>query len=152
MPKRRAFIKYWLPVLVWMVIIFSASSDSMSFHHSSRIIAPILHWFFPNLSGATINTVVFVIRKCAHLTEYAVLALLFWRALPDPLPGNTREWRWSQAGLALVFVLFYAATDEFHQTFVPSRQGSVWDVLLDTTGGAFGLLFLWAIGRWRKFW
>jgi len=52
----------------------------------------------------------------------------------------------------LLIVTMYAITDELHQSFVPSREGSVWDVLLDTTGGAFGLLFLWILGRWRKLW
>jgi VanZ family protein len=55
-----------------------------------------------------------------------------------------------QAGLALGLAAPYAATDEFHQTFVPSRQGSVWDVLLDTGGACVGLIILWAIGRLRK--
>ena len=54
--------------------------------------------------------------------------------------------------LALALAALYAASDEIHQTFVPSRQGSVWDVLLDTAGAAFGLLCLWTIGRLRKRW
>jgi VanZ family protein len=52
--------------------------------------------------------------------------------------------------LALGLAAFYACTDEFHQTFVPSRQGSAWDVLLDTGGASLGLLLLWAGGRCRK--
>jgi len=48
--------------------------------------------------------------------------------------------------------VLYAGTDEFHQRFVPSRQASGWDVLLDSTGAAMGLLGLWALGCWRKWW
>ena len=150
MPKFRAFIKYWLPVLVWMVIIFSASSDTLSFQHSSRILAPIINWLFPQLSEETISAIVFFIRKCAHLTEYAVLALLFWRALRKPVRRDPRPWRWAEARLALLCVAIYAASDEFHQAFVPSRQASVWDVLLDTTGAVFALILLWGIGRVRR--
>ena len=86
------------------------------------------------------------------LTEYAILALLVWRALRKPMKREPRPWKGSEARLALVFAALYASTDEFHQTFVPSRQGSVWDVLLDTSGAAFGLLLLWLLGRWRRRW
>ena len=150
MTKSRAFFVYWLPVLIWMAIIFSASSDPMSFSHSSHIIAPILHWAFPDISDATVHAVVFAVRKVAHVTEYAILGLLAWRAMRKPSAANPRPWSWSQAGFALLLVALYATSDEIHQAFVPSRQASVWDVLLDTLGGALGLLFLWIIGRWRK--
>lgn len=152
MLKFRAFVTYWLPALIWMLIIFSASSDSMSFRHSSRIIAPILHWLFPQIADSTVHAVVFTVRKIAHVTEYAILGLLVWRAIRKPGPGNPRPWLWSQAAFALLFVALYATSDEIHQAFVPTRQASVWDVLLDTVGGAFGLLFLWILGRWRKHW
>jgi VanZ family protein len=134
-----------------MAIIFSASSDRMSFSHSSRIIAPILHWLFPHMSDESVHGVVFAIRKLAHVTEYAILGLLVWRALRKP-SSTPRPWLWSQAGSALLFVALYATSDEIHQAFVPARQASIWDVLLDTLGGAFGLLFLWIIGRCRKHW
>ncbi len=135
-----------------MGLIFSVSSDTLSFQHSSRIIGPLVRWLFPQLSDTTVAHIVFGIRKCAHLAEYAILALLLWRALRPAAKPKAREWRWSRAGLALAVAALYAATDEVHQSFVPSRQGSVWDVLLDTTGAALALLFLWATGRWRKLW
>jgi VanZ family protein len=148
----RFIVKYWLPVLVWMVFIFGFSSDKMSFQHSSRIIGPLVHWMFPDLSSETINSIVFVARKCAHVTEYALLALLVWRAVRKPAKADQRQWKGSEARLSLVVVALYACTDELHQAFVPSRQGSVWDVLLDTSGAALGLLLLWAFGRWRRRW
>jgi VanZ family protein len=135
-----------------MLVIFSASSDRMSFSHSSRIIAPILHWLFPYMADTTVHAVVFAVRKAAHVTEYAILALLVWRAVRKPSAAAPRRWLWSRAGFALLFVALYATSDEIHQAFVPTRQASVWDVLLDTIGGAFGLLFLRIIGRWRKHW
>jgi len=135
-----------------MFIIFSASSDRMSFSHSSRIIAPILHWLFPHMSDRSVHAVVFAVRKAAHVTEYAILGLLVWRALRKPSRAEPHPWLWSHAGIALLFVALYATSDEIHQAFVPNRQASVWDVFFDTIGGAFGLLFLWIIGRWRKRW
>jgi VanZ family protein len=148
--KTRLFLKYWLPVLVWMCVIFSASSDRTSFQHSSRIIGPLVHWLLPHLSEEAVHAVIVFVRKCAHLAEYAVLALLLWRALHKPAEPVPSPWRWSKAGLVLVLVALYAASDEIHQAFVPSRESSVWDVLLDTSGAALGLLCLWAIGRLRR--
>ncbi len=152
MLKLRPFLKYWLPVLIWMTLIFSASSDVNSFAHSSRILGPLLHWLFPQMPDDTLNRIVFLARKCAHLTEYAVLALLLWRAVRRPMKNDPRPWVWPEAGLALAIVFLYAASDEFHQIFVPTRTAQVSDVFIDTAGGAAGLLVLWAFGRWRKLW
>ena len=147
-----SFIKYWLPVVAWMGVIFSASGDRASFSHSSRIIGPIVRWLFPHLSDEAVHAIVVIARKCAHLAEYAVLALLLWRALRKVRGEEVRLWRWSDAGLVLALTALYAGSDEFHQVFVPSRQASIWDVLLDTVGGALALVFLWAVGRLRKRW
>ncbi len=148
----RFFTIYWLPVLVWMVAIFSASGDRASFQHSSRILEPLLHWLFPHMAPETFRFIVLIVRKCAHLTEYAILALLVWRVRRKPAWRDTRPWRWSEAAEALWVAALYAATDEFHQTFIPSREGCVRDVFIDTCGAIAGLLALWALGRWRKFW
>jgi VanZ family protein len=149
-PKLRSFARYWLPVLVWMWVIFAGSSDRLSFQHSSRLIGPVVRWLFPHLSEESVRAIIFILRKCAHLAEYAVLALLLWRALHKAPGLDAPRWRWPEAGLALALAALYAASDEFHQTFVPSRQGCVSDVLLDTAGGALGLMCLWAAGRWRR--
>jgi VanZ family protein len=133
-----------------MGLIFSASSDQGSFPRSSRIIGPLLRWLFPDLSDEAIHATVVLVRKCAHLAEYALLAVLLWRALRKPRRGRARPWRWSEAGAALALTALYAASDEVHQLFVPSRGASVWDVLLDTLGGAAGLLCAWAFAWSRK--
>lgn len=152
MPEFRAFLKYWLPVLLWMALIFTASSDANSFARSSRILAPLLHWLFPQMRQDTVSLIVLIARKSAHLTEYAVLALLLWRAVRKPAKHQARPWNWPEARLALLSVALYAASDEFHQQFVPSRDSAVHDVFIDTAGGAAGLFVLWIIGRWRKHW
>ena len=76
--------------------------------------------------------------------------MLLWRAIRKPVRNDPRPWHWGQAlGVALL-VLLYAASDEFHQRFVPSRDASLRDVLIDTSGGALGLLILWAFCRSRR--
>ena len=147
-------IKYWLPPLAWMILIFSASGDARSYQHSSALFAPLLHWLFPQMSGAHIELIHHVFRKIGHLTEYALLALLLWRAIRQPQTNDrrSRAWRWDETGLSLVLVFLYAASDEFHQIFVPTRTALVSDVLIDTCGGAIGLLLLWSIGKACKHW
>jgi len=151
-PKLKVWLNYWLPVFIWMVVIFSASSDSMSFQHSSRFLAPVLRWLFPHMTERTISDMVFVIRKCAHLTEYAILALLVLRAVRKPVRNDPRPWRWSEAGWAILLVVLYAGSDEIHQIFVPHREGKFADVIIDTSGGVAGLLIVWVIGRLTKHW
>src|SRR3954451_17343716 len=69
------------------------------------------------------------LRKAAHMTEYALLVLLWWRALrtPSPLP-------------ALAITIAYAVTDEWHQSFVDGRHAAATDVLIDATGALLGVL------------
>jgi VanZ family protein len=133
-----------------MVLIFTGSSDTKSFQHTSLLVEPFLHWLFPRMTQAHVEEIHFLIRKCGHLTEYAVLALLLWRAVRQPDKRNPRPWRWAEAGTALSIVCLYAAGDEFHQRFVPTRTPHVTDVLLDTCGGAAALLALWIFHHFRK--
>jgi VanZ family protein len=150
--KLKVFLKYWLPVAIWMALIFSASGDSKSYQHTSRFFEPFLHWLFPQMPQAAVDYLHHLIRKTGHFTEYAVLALLLWRAIHQPQKGGKRPWRWDEAGLAASVVFLYAASDEFHQIFVPSRTPLVSDVCLDTVGGLAGLLLLWLAGKIFKHW
>jgi VanZ family protein len=152
-PPRRPlilnFLRYWLPVVIWMLLIFSFSSDAKSYQHSSTLFEPLMRWLFPHLPQATIAQWHHVFRKTCHLTEYAILFLLVWRAVHKPARKDVRRWRWDEAGLALSVVFAYAASDELHQVFVPTRTALVSDVLIDTSGGAVALLLLWL--GWKLF-
>ncbi len=150
--KARNFFIYWLPVLLWMALIFSASSDRFSFQHSSRVIAPIVRWLMPHISEEALQTIVVVSRKAAHVTEFAILALLVWRLVRRPALNPKERWRYSDAIRTLLMVILYAASDEFHQRFVPSREASIRDVMIDTSGAVLALLLIWVLGRWRKRW
>ena len=90
------------------------------------------------MSPKAIWTILVVVRKCAHIIEYAVLALLLWRALRT-LP-SLRTKPLMVFGTVLLGCALFAATDEFHQTFVKSRTPSVRDVFLDVGGALLGLL------------
>lgn len=145
----RPFLKFWLPVLIWMTVIFGASSDSHSYEHSSSFITPLLHWLFPRLSDPQIDSIHHFLRKCCHLTEYAILALLVFRALTHSRTALP-PWSWPRVGGTLLIVFLYAGTDEFHQSFVPGRTALFSDVCIDTGGGAIGLLLAWVYHSCRR--
>ncbi|MEI6674057.1 MAG: VanZ family protein [Verrucomicrobiota bacterium] len=142
--------KFWLLPLLWMIVIFSASADGQSAHHSSRIFEPLMHWLFPQMSPLRIGEIQYLFRKCMHLTEFAVLAGLLWWALRHTKGTAAGPWQWSDAGQVLILVVLYAASDEIHQAFIPSRTGRFSDVLVDTAGGAIGLGWLWLWGKMCK--
>ena len=113
MPTSRA-VSAWLPVVLWAAVIFALSA-------------------VPDL-GTGLGGWDVVLRKCAHASEYAVLALLLYRALDRELE-------------AFLIGFAYAITDEVHQAFVTGRHASPFDVAMDAAGLAFGLLLLHAARR-----
>ena len=132
-----AFLRYWLPLLLWLALIFAGSTDLMSAEHTSRILVPLLRWLRPTISWQTIEQVQFFLRKAAHLSEYAILAALLHRALVNTvLVGRA----WASAAIVLVVCSVYAMTDELHQSFVPSRLASARDVVIDSVGAICGVL------------
>jgi VanZ family protein len=134
----KVFLKYWLPLLIWIGVIFVGSTNVMSVPHTSRYTIPVLLWLKPGMTPETIWVINVFMRKCAHVIEYAVLALLLWRALRSLpiLRGKTLM----VFGAVLLGCAMLAASDEFHQVFVKSRTPAVRDVVLDVTGAVLGLL------------
>jgi VanZ family protein len=138
--KHRDFVRRWVPVIIWVLVIFTASTDLMSATHTSRFIGPFLRWLMPDISGATIVAIQLLVRKVAHVTEYAILAALLLRALR----GAARHIEWHLLLLACALAAVCAALDEYHQSFVSSRTAAVGDVLIDICGALLGLvLFSW---------
>ena len=136
----------------WMAIIFLGSTDVMSAPHTSRFLIPLIKWLFPSVSPSVLEVIQTLLRKGWHLAEYAILSLLVWNALVQPFVTRPGGWPWRVVRLTLLICLFYAASDELHQAFVPSRGSSVADVVLDGLGSTAGLTALWICGRWRGFW
>jgi VanZ family protein len=132
-----------------MLLLLGASTDLMSSQQTSRVLSPILRWFHPEIRPQTIRQVQFYLRKTGHLAGYAILAVLLWRGFQATRGSEKREWNWRNALLAFGLTVICAATDEFHQSFVITRDGSVWDVLLDSAGAALALGLLWIWHKWR---
>ncbi|HEV2911973.1 MAG TPA: VanZ family protein [Pyrinomonadaceae bacterium] len=134
------------PLVLWMALIFFFSTAELSAGNTSRIVRPVLLWLFPGISEESLLRAHFLTRKAAHFTEYAILALLAARAFYGSSRKTLRR-RWFT--VALTLVILYALSDEYHQSFVPSRTGSVYDSMIDASGGLAALLFL-ALRRKRK--
>lgn len=142
---RGRIIRY-APVFLWIGVIFFLSSDSGSMSETSRFVGPILKFFFPNAPEATIQQIHGYVRKTAHFTEYAILALFALRAFGTSSVDLLRRNRYL---LPIILVAVVAATDELNQSFEASRTASVWDSLLDISGGAAMMLFLWIL-KWPR--
>jgi VanZ family protein len=134
-----ARLRPWLAVVAWAAVISAFSTDTFSSDHTSRILLPILHWLLPQASASTLDLLHHLIRKCAHVVEYFIFGVLLFRALRAPAKGWNVRW----AATALFLAAAFAAFDEFHQSFVPSRGASGWDALLDTSAAAAAQLILW---------
>ena len=131
------FLKYWLPALIWLALIFVGSTDLLSAEQTSRFLVPFLRWLRPDISNEALAQIHFVVRKLGHIFEYALLSMLLWRALRD---GTNLRIRMS-FGFAAVWLTcgVFAVSDEFHQSFMPSRTAASSDVLIDICGATIGL-------------
>ena len=111
-------------------MVLSFSSATFSADNTGGLVRPLLAWLLPWLTPPALDTLHGLLRKCAHVTEYAVLAALWWRAF-----ARTGAVRPAAAGwLTVVIGVAVAAGDEWHQSFLPSRTGTARDVLIDTAG------------------
>ena len=124
-------------MLVWILVIFFFSTDSFSSGETSRIIAPVLKFLFPFLSAEQLHVAHVICRKAGHVLEYFVLGVLAWRATT-----STPYARFRPELLTVGLVLAVALSDEFHQSFVPSRTSALGDVGFDFLGGVIGLLLM----------
>jgi len=138
----------YLPLLFWMALIFLASTSELSASNTNLVLQPLLRWFFPHISDERISLVHVIVRKSGHFAEYAILGFLAGRAF---ISSGHRRLRQSWFLAALVLVCVYALSDEYHQSFVPSRTASIYDSLIDTVGGLAALVLRgWRIKRRKQ--
>ncbi len=112
--------------------------------NTSRFVRPLLEFLFPNAPEETLIVYHGYIRKLAHLTEYAILAFWASRAFATSIKQILRRF-WSIFALALVASV--ASIDETNQVYIASRTGSIYDVLLDISGGLLMILMFFIIWR-----
>jgi VanZ family protein len=142
-PKRRVVLA-WALVFCWATLIWILGGDSFSFSDTNDTIIPWLDWLTGNLDYRTRYRIYIGVRKSAHFIEYAILALLTFRAALLAARKNqlaTAGW------VALFIVASLATADEARQAFSTVRTGSPYDVLLDVAGGLIAVLGVLIISR-----
>ncbi|CAN5207027.1 VanZ family protein [soil metagenome] len=102
---------YWAPPILWMIIIFTLSSQQ-------RVVV------------SDITSINFIFFKTLHVIEYATLFFLLFRAFHKQSNVSLQN----AFFFSIMIAILYAASDELHQTFVPTREGSPRDVIIDTIG------------------
>ena len=142
----RNLTKYWLPVILWMCFIFWMSTETFSSENTFSWTEILVHFLLPKISSQEVLFINALIRKAAHVVEYFVLGILLFRTFRG---SSVSSWNWRWPIFAVIVVALWAASDEFHQSFVPSRMASAADVAIDTAGGILAqfVAFLWHHGR-----
>jgi VanZ family protein len=141
----------YVPLILCIAVIAFMSSGQASMSNTSRFIRPLLEFLFPNSPEEILQMYHGYIRKLAHVTEYAILALMASRAFVGSARVLLSKF-WFLWSLGIVIIV--ASSDEFNQSFNSNRTGSVWDVLLDCIGGfaaiCFVSLYLKFVSKYRE--
>ena len=137
---KKAFYPWLAASLICMAAIFMFSaqnaddSSRMSGAITSGVFGAVLRWFGVTETTAFLETLEVFVRKTAHVFVFSLLGFCAFNAIGQ-LTENTRNVFW----ISLCFCSFYAATDEFHQIFVPGRACMWQDWLIDTAGVLLGV-------------
>ena len=125
--------KYLILTILWMIFIFIMShTNGNDSSNQSNFIAQIILRFI----NVDLNTLTFIIRKIAHMCEYAILFLLIYKTIVHIENSLIKSF---------IFTFLYACSDEFHQLFIAGRAGQFKDVCIDSTGALIMLLIIYFI-------
>lgn len=150
------FIRIFSAVLLLACMIFifcmSAQDSSESSDTSGRVITAVLKIVYPDFNGladtekeALVESLQFIVRKCAHFTIYAVMGILAFFTV------GTYSMKFGiKPVLSAVICLLYSISDEIHQRFIPGRSGEFRDVCLDFSGSILAIIFMVLIVKFSK--
>ena len=122
-----------------MATIAWFSSGEFSADNTGAVLGPFFRWLLPAATDAQLALLHGLVRKTAHITEYGILAALWFVALTRERGLSRRHAAW----LAFVVAVVWACLDELHQATVPTRTASAVDVLFDATGAMAASLVGW---------
>lgn len=131
---KRLVIEYWVPLVLWLILIFFFSTDAFSADKTSVFIVAILRFLDPRLSAADLQFGHMLVRKLGHMSEYFVLAVFVHRSLKQQEPHLTHA-----LVTVLCLVVVAAGLDEIHQSFTLFRTASPVDVGYDCLGAVSAL-------------
>ncbi|MEG1732153.1 MAG: VanZ family protein [Longicatena sp.] len=137
---------FWMIAIFWFSHQQADDSQGMS-DGIIKMIDSLFHINIVESGGWVFDTFSFIVRKSAHMSEYALLAILF--ALFFKASGYEKYYV-----IAFVCVILYASSDEIHQLFVRGRSGQIVDVVIDSIGGLLGLwgqqIYFWIVMKRKK--
>lgn len=136
-----------LLVILWMIVIFSFSSDigSESSSKSDGLTKHIVDFIsdITNIEASSVeDTITLIVRKGAHILEYLILGILVINVLKDYYDIN---YKYCLIGLLICYI--YACSDEVHQLFVPGRSGKIIDTFVDLVGSSIGVFSYYLIRK-----
>ncbi len=144
--RRRVLLSAWIPAGICVVLIAISSSDTFSSENTSSVFRPYFQDLFGPIATRVWAKLLYDIRKLGHFFAYGFVSVVFFRAwrmtfrLSRAYSAVTASLR--AAAVALLSTLVLCSSDEFHQSFLPKRTGSPFDVLLDMCGAITCLLIL----------
>ncbi len=144
--SRPNLVRAWWPAIVWIGLIAFESTDFFSSEHTGSMLYTILTRLFGHIDFYKFLVFHHYLRKTGHVVGYGMLSLLLLRGWRATL-GRVHTLLLRTALLSWLGTAFVAAMDEWHQSYIPSRTGSIWDVALDTVAG---VAFLVAAYFWLR--
>jgi VanZ family protein len=147
-PARKHLLKAWIAAILWLGLIVGESTNFASAENTSGILYPLLHFLF-GLEPAQFPAWHFLLRKTGHFVGYFTLSWLLFRAWRDTLPFPSAAWSIQWARISFFMTALVACLDEWHQTYIPSRTGTLHDVLLDSTAALAAQIVIFII-LWKR--
>lgn len=134
-------IKYFIPSIIVMSIIFIASHDPASGEKSdliTNLLSGVIYKIFNyKLTIEDKLNISFFVRKLAHMTEYFILNISYYYGFIS-ISEDNKEVKKKNILICFLLTVFYACTDEYHQTFIEGRVGTIKDVIIDSSGALIG--------------
>lgn len=142
MDKIRIVVRKILIVLLvlWMIVVFCLSNQNGS--ESSNLSRKIAN-LFANGDTVKAEKIEPVVRKAAHMSEYAVGGMIFYGITMTYVDMSRKK----RMIMSFAFIIIYASSDEIHQLFIDQRSGNVKDVIIDTFGAALGILAMFVVEK-----
>ena len=137
-------MKVWLPSAVWLAVIAVESTNLGSMEHTGRILYPLFRFLF-NMDPEKFAFWHGLFRKTGHVVGYFILSVLLFRSWRATFPRLSTRWCIEWATVALLSTSLVAMLDEWHQSYMPSRTGTVRDVILDTVAALLAQIALFLL-------
>ena len=139
--------KAWIAAILWLTLIVIESSGTFSSENTGRFLYPLLHFLF-GVDLFHFPIWHFLLRKTGHVIGYGALSIFLFRAWRATIPVAGRDhWSLVWARIAFFMTALVASLDEWHQSFLPSRTGSIRDVALDSAAAIVAQVLLYLVLR-----